>query len=300
MARWLLVLALYGVLFGAGWLVGTFFPAPPAIAGPIATHAPGIAQRLGLNDLSMERLRALVSEEDFARLRDEASFLASQAGSAIVIERDDEALTSAMAHIEGVSLAPADAVAPAASIPVAASSGATSFARALSLCPRMNVSNAPPADAHGVVQNFAPVVLVSEVRLAVNPAGGACLSSAMGPRGSGIHRGLDFYSATGGPIYAAGDGVVIERKYRDDYGNMLLIDHGGGVYTRYAHLSSFAADTLVGAQVAAGQRIGLMGNTAAYPIPIHLHYEVLLGDYDNPRQSFGLEARSPFTFAAAP
>jgi murein DD-endopeptidase MepM/ murein hydrolase activator NlpD len=47
-----------------------------------------------------------------------------------------------------------------------------------------------------------------------------------------------------------------------------------------------------------GQQIGLMGNSAAYSIPIHLHYEVLLGDYDTPRQSFGLEPRSPFSFTA--
>jgi murein DD-endopeptidase MepM/ murein hydrolase activator NlpD len=288
MARWLLVIALYGVLFGAGWIVGTFYPAPPAIAGPIAQNAPGIASRLGLDELDMERLRGMLSEEDYARLRDEASALAAEAGQAITVERDEEALRGAMANVEGVALAPPEA----APIPVA-------FGTTLSLCPRMSVSNAPPANAQGQVRNYAPVVSVNGVRIAVNPTSGACLSSAVGPRGSGQHKGLDFHAATGGPIFAAGDGVVIERKYRDDYGNMLLIDHGGGVYTRYAHLSSFSDDVLVGMQVRAGQQIGLMGNTAAYAIPIHLHYEVLLGDYNTPRQSFGLEARSPFTFAAA-
>ncbi len=71
---------------------------------------------------------------------------------------------------------------------------------------------------------------------------------------------------------------------------MLLIDHGNGVYTRYAHLSAFARDLNVGATVAAGDVIGLMGNTASYAIPIHLHYELLLGDYTNPRGSFGFGA----------
>jgi len=42
-----------------------------------------------------------------------------------------------------------------------------------------------------------------------------------------------------------------------------------------------------------------MGNTASYAIPIHLHYELLLGDYNNPRQSFGLTPRSPFDFSRA-
>jgi hypothetical protein len=41
-----------------------------------------------------------------------------------------------------------------------------------------------------------------------------------------------------------------------------------------------------------------MGNTAAYPLPIHLHFELLLGDYNNPKQSFGLTTHSPFEFHA--
>ena len=53
------------------------------------------------------------------------------------------------------------------------------------------------------------------MRIAVNPTTGACLSSAFGPRGRGQHRGLDFHAATGGPIFAAGDGVVIEMRYGD-------------------------------------------------------------------------------------
>ena len=93
-----------------------------------------------------------------------------------------------------------------------------------------------------------------------------------------------------------------ERVYGEDrllYPAIRKGPKGQGVFTRYAHLSSFAPDALVGARVVAGQQIGLMGNTAAYTIPIHLHYEVLLGDYDTPAQSFGLEARSPFALEAA-
>ena len=75
---------------------------------------------------------------------------------------------------------------------------------------------------------------------------------------------------------------------------MLLIAHGEGVFTRYAHLSSFAPGVVAGARVASGQQIGLMGNTASYAIPIHLHYEILTGDYDTPSASFGLTPVSPF------
>ena len=98
---------------------------------------------------------------------------------------------------------------------------------------------------------------------------------------------------------AAGDGTIVEIKYREDYGNMIVIDHGGGVYTRYAHLASFGKGLSAGVSVRAGEQIGLMGNTAGYQIPMHLHYELLLGDYNTPKASFGLEPVDPLTFPAA-
>ena len=96
-----------------------------------------------------------------------------------------------------------------------------------------------------------------------------------------------------------GDGQIIEMKYRDDYGNMILIDHGDGVYTRYAHLASFGRGLMPGVSVRAGEQLGLMGNSASYQIPMHLHYELLLGDYGNPKGSFGLESADPLSFPAA-
>jgi murein DD-endopeptidase MepM/ murein hydrolase activator NlpD len=139
------------------------------------------------------------------------------------------------------------------------------------------------------VVGYAPVVKVRDVKLAANPTRGACLSSGFGARGGRIHRGVDYHARDGGPIFAAGEGRVLELKYRDDYGNMVLIDHGGGVFTRYAHLSTFQRGLAVGSTVKAGEQIGLMGNTAGYAVPIHLHYEVLTGDYANPKASFGLD-----------
>ena len=111
-----------------------------------------------------------------------------------------------------------------------------------------------------------------------------------------MHKGVDYYSPSGGAIAAGGDGIIVERVYRDDYANMVLISHGNGVYTRYAHLSSFADGVVEGARVRAGQQLGLMGNTASYQIPIHLHYELLIGDYANPKKSFGLTPHSPFEY----
>jgi murein DD-endopeptidase MepM/ murein hydrolase activator NlpD len=167
------------------------------------------------------------------------------------------------------------------------------------LCPGMHISDAPAADSDRRIDNFSALVTVNNDKIAVDPIRTACFSSGFGSRSGKLHKGLDFYNAAGGPILAAGDGTIIEMKYRDDYGNMILIDHGNGVYTRYAHLSSFHTGLALGSTVHAGQEIGLMGNTAGYPVPMHLHYELLLGDYKNPKASFGLTPHSPLDYKAA-
>ncbi|GAM98405.1 peptidase M23B [alpha proteobacterium U9-1i] len=275
------------VLIAAGWVGGSIYPAPSTITAPIAARAPNLAARLGVSNVTFERLSAMMSEEQALRFRHDAAAIAARAGEAIIVESDDKA-----------ELAETLAALPDAEQNTPRLVSSASFEEALYVCPGMTVSNAPAADAARRVRTYASIVDVQGVRVAVNPTQGACLSSAFGPRGRGNHKGLDFHAAAGGPILAAAAGTVLERRYRDDYGNMLLIDHGGGVYTRYAHLSSFADGVVEGATVTAGQRLGLMGNTASYQIPIHLHYEVLLGDYNNPRGSFGLTPHSPFEFRA--
>lgn len=271
------------VLIGAGWIGGSIYPAPSAITEPIAARAPNLAARLGISEVTLERLSRYMSREQLEGLREEAAAMAAAAGDAIAVEHVEGPIEM---QAEPIVAAPADA-------------NAAGLQEQLSLCPRMSVANAPASDAQGRVRSFSKRVLINTVALAVAPTQGACLSSSFGARGGRQHKGIDLHAANGGPIFAGADGVVIERKYRDDYGNMLLIDHGHGVYTRYAHLSSFADGVVQGARVTAGQQIGLMGNTAGYQIPVHLHYEVLLGDYANARASFGLEPRSPFDFPAA-
>lgn len=163
----------------------------------------------------------------------------------------------------------------------------------------MTVQNSPRADAEGRISPYAPVVLVNGVPIAAGPVRDACLSSGYGPRNSRLHKGVDYHNETGGPVLAGGDGVIVEMVYRKDYGNMLLIDHGGGVYTRYAHLASFGAGLTTGVTVKAGEQIGLMGNTGDYAVPVHLHYEVLTGDYNTPKRSFGLTSVDPFAMPSA-
>ena len=126
--------------------------------------------------------------------------------------------------------------------------------------------------------------------LAVAPVEEACFSSGFGPRGSSIHKGIDLHNSDPVQVYVAATGTVKEKQYRDDYGNMLVLDHGNGVYTRYAHLESFADGLAFAETVSAGQPIGVMGNTASYSIPRHLHYELLTGEWGALSGSFGLKA----------
>ena len=88
-----------------------------------------------------------------------------------------------------------------------------------------------------------------------------------------FHGGIDFSGRVGLGIYATGDGVVIKvEKNKSGYGNNILIDHGYGYETRYAHLHSFKVKK--GQKVKRGQEIGTMGNTGKSTAP-HLHYEVI-------------------------
>lgn len=88
-----------------------------------------------------------------------------------------------------------------------------------------------------------------------------------------MHAGMDFSAPKGTPVYATGDGVVIEaERAHDGYGNQVVIDHGFGYVTRYAHLSAFAVKK--GTRVKRGQVIGDVGSTGL-SVANHLHYEVI-------------------------
>jgi murein DD-endopeptidase MepM/ murein hydrolase activator NlpD len=92
---------------------------------------------------------------------------------------------------------------------------------------------------------------------------------------TGIHEGLDMGASTGTPVLASGDGQVVWAGWRDRYGNLVEIDHGNGLRTRYGHLSKVMV--MVGAKVARGSVIGLVGETGRTTGP-HLHYEVRMGE----------------------
>ena len=87
-----------------------------------------------------------------------------------------------------------------------------------------------------------------------------------------MHPGIDFSAPQGTPVYATGGGKVVEVKTSlSGYGKQVIIDHGFGYRTRYAHLQEFNVEN--GQRVERGQNIGLVGNTGTSTAP-HLHYEI--------------------------
>lgn len=86
-----------------------------------------------------------------------------------------------------------------------------------------------------------------------------------------FHEGLDFPSPTGTPVMSAADGVVTSAYFHVQYGNMLDVDHGNDITTRYAHVSRFRVK--VGDIVKRGQHVADVGSTGRSTGP-HLHFEV--------------------------
>lgn len=99
------------------------------------------------------------------------------------------------------------------------------------------------------------------------------ISSPFGMRYGRMHTGVDIAARHGAPIGAAESGRVVHAGWGGGYGRMVDIDHGGGVVTRYAHMSSIAVS--VGKNVERGELIGYVGSTGNSSGP-HLHFEVIV------------------------
>lgn len=113
------------------------------------------------------------------------------------------------------------------------------------------------------------------------PVDGARISSQFGMRNHPIrrqrilHGGVDFAAPKGTPIYASGDATVEFRAPAGGAGNLIRLDHGDGMITRYLHLNAFREGLAVGQRVRQGEIIGYVGNTGNSTGP-HLHYEIIV------------------------
>ncbi|HEY8340524.1 MAG TPA: peptidoglycan DD-metalloendopeptidase family protein [Egibacteraceae bacterium] len=206
-------------------------------------------RRLALAETS-ERIQALKGEEE--HLAEESAQLAA------VIRRHERQAQLAASRARQAAAAQASAAQAAAAPATGGSSGGggaavTTFAAA----------PAPAVGGGGWVR----------------PCSGP-ITSGFGPRWGRLHAGIDFGAPMGSPIWAARDGVVSFAGTMNGYGNIVLIDHGGGITTAYAHQSRIMVSP--GQSVRAGQQIGAVGSTGNSTGP-HLHFEVRInGTPTNP------------------
>lgn len=111
-------------------------------------------------------------------------------------------------------------------------------------------------------------------------------------REQAFHTGVDISGPVGEPIRVTADGIVSHAEWSSGYGRLVIVDHGGGVQTYYAHLSKMAV--IAGQAVRRGEIIGAIGRSGRVTAP-HLHYEVRVGG--NAINPYNFLAKAPATHA---
>ncbi len=216
------------------------------------------------------------------------------------------AMADDLTRLRELQIAAAGAIAAAAEAKVAK---AASIMRSIGV--NMKVASAGTGSASDVGGPFVPVAASAQeivksvtraksamdemkrIRSATNrlplesPLAGATVTSTFGTRGDpflgrlAMHTGIDYRSPVGRDIPASAPGKVVFAGTNGGYGKMVEIDHGKGLTTRYAHMSSIAVR--VGQQIAKGQKVGEVGSTGRSTGP-HLHYETRVnGEAVNPQ-----------------
>lgn len=128
---------------------------------------------------------------------------------------------------------------------------------------------------------FKLLPTIQPVNVSYNASGFGWRIDPFSGRGA-FHEGIDFPAPVGTPIVAAAGGVVIAAEYHHQFGNMLEIDHGNDIVTRYAHASRLLMK--VGDIVKRGQQVAAIGSTGR-STGAHLHFEVLVkGIQQNPQK----------------
>jgi murein DD-endopeptidase MepM/ murein hydrolase activator NlpD len=133
------------------------------------------------------------------------------------------------------------------------------------------------ADLDEAVQRLESAKSLAKSIPIANPVPGMPVSSPFGSRADPLlgmiafHSGMDFRAISGSSVHATANGTVTAADYNGGYGNMVEVDHGNGLTTRYGHLSQILVS--VGQRVNLGDTIGKVGSTGRSTGP-HLHYEV--------------------------
>lgn len=208
------------------------------------------------NDRQRERLRTLENRVD--AIEDEARRLSEMSGAEPGGEHEQERATENATHGAGGPLLLLDDEAGIVLVEQrAALVEADLKAHELALSERSRVPSIWPVEGGEVTDTFGG---------RRDPFGGG---------GAEFHSGQDIRAPRGTPVYAAANGFVTHAGTQNGYGNVVVVEHGNGLTTRYAHLSEI--DATLGQEIKRGDLVGLVGSTGRSTGP-HLHYEVRVND----------------------
>lgn len=248
---------------------------PEGIDGPPSTpEAEAAAVKLLAQQFEATLLRQMLSTMNDSLLGDEES---KGLGMSVIADQMHMELALSLSKAGGVGLADSlvkSLRAVGVEVPTAGAISPQSLSEA--------VQSAPPIALTGVHESTLPAEAHRLHEHTDVPVGSVLpasrhISSAFGWRRdpftqeARFHHGTDLRAAYGQDVRAAGDGVVSFAGDRGGYGLTVVVDHGGGVETRYAHLS--AADVKPGTRVRAGEVLARSGNSGR-STGAHLHFEV--------------------------
>ena len=229
----------------------------------VAPPLDGLLHRADTDDVgaAARALESYFLRQVFAELRKttDAGLVSGGFAGATFKEMLDGALADAMAQSQGVGLA--DMIEKEfARVGTPAAMGRTDAVAQLRTVDAVERGAYP---RHVALLSVAPVQgrITSAYGVRSHPLDGA----------HDFHSGVDVAAPEGTPVVAAGAGTVVQAGPAGGYGNLVVVDHGGGLESRYAHLS--AIHLVAGQQVAAGVPLGRVGATGRVTGP-HLHFEV--------------------------
>ncbi len=228
-------------------------------------------------------------------LRENIDVMAKKVGEMQAKVVQLEALTERVSQLAGVPI-PANAKAAAGQGGVLIGNRPLTLEELNQILADLETVSGTKADLLTVMESRLFDQKIARIMLpTAQPVPGSHLGSPFGFRidpitgRSALHTGLDFQADTGTPILAAAGGVVVVQEYHAGYGNMVEIDHGKGLITRYAHASGVFVKK--GDLVKRGQKIAAVGSTGRSTGP-HLHFEVLADGTPQDPQKFLLAGGS--------
>ncbi len=244
-------------------------------------------EEVGAAAVTVDAQRAVLASEEGAltRVRDEQRLLLAEAQEV----RSSRALAAASSAEEADRLAQQETVLESESLELAAlarrasraaaasrSTASASDSAALAGASRRETGGSPEPAAPAPAVASAPISSAPQPAASGGwqwPASGS-VTSEYGRRWGRMHEGVDIGAPSGTPINAARSGQVVFAGSQGGYGNLVLVDHGGGVVTAYAHQSRIIVSP--GQSVSGGQQLGAVGSTGNSTGP-HLHFEVRVG-----------------------